>query len=682
MVRRLAAGCSSQAGRVITLPERTLVRCSSLLLVISSAVVTPLAAQAVPDSVPVLQEIVVTADRSPTPLARVVAATTVITGEELRARGVYSIEDALRQVPGAAVVPTGSFGGVGSLFLRGGESDFTKVLIDGVPVNQPGGAFNFGTLTTDNIERIEVVRGPASVLYGSDAVTGVVQIFTRRGTGKVRGEASLQAGTFGTAWGEAGASGGSDQVSYSANLFRFSSDGTYPFNNGYRNTVGSGLVTVHPDSQTDLTLSARLGDNTVHFPTDFAGVPSDSNQRTLQTGTALGLELGRRVSDGAEMRVFLASYNESAGADNAKDSPGDTLGFYASQSQSRLLRRSVDARGIFQPARSLRVTAGAQAEFEDLSEFNRAEFNLGSGATVTEDLPFAAIRRNVGGYAQVGLDLSARSLVNVGMRVDDNQGFGTHFTYRVGVVSAVGGGFRLRGSVGSAFKEPSIRENFANAPFELGNPDLKPEQSGSWEVGAEQSLARQRLTVAVTYFDQRFHNLIQYDGSAPTGHPNYQNVGEATSRGIEFVTELRAARQTTVTASYTWLRTNVEDAGFAAGAGDVFVEGKPLIRRPTHSLRFDGRTRIADRAGVGLAVNYVGERDDVDFRGFPSVRATLGAYVQVDADASVDLLRPRAGRLGFTATGRVENMLDSQYQTVIGFPGRGRTVLVGARIGL
>jgi len=658
------------------------VRCSALFPVLAIVAVTPLAAQDVQDSVPVLQEIVVTADRSPTPLARVVAATTVITGEELRARGVYSLEDALRQVPGAAVVPTGSFGGVGSLFLRGGESDYTKVLIDGVPVNQPGGAFNFGSLSTDNIERIEVVRGPASVLYGSDAVTGVVQIFTRRGTGKVRGEASLQAGTFGTAWGEAGASGGSDQVSYSANLFRFRSDGIYAFNNGYRSTVASGLVTVHPDSQTDLRLSARLGDNTVHFPTDFAGVPSDSNQRTLQSGTTLGLELGRRISAGAEMQVFLASYNESAGADNAKDSPGDTLGFYASTSRSRLLRRSADARGIFQPAPGLRVTAGAQVEFEDLREVNRAEFNFGSGAAVAADPPFAATRRNLGGYTQVVLDLGARSLVNVGMRVDDNQGFGTHFTYRAGVVSAVGGGFRLRGSVGSAFKEPSIRENFANVPFELGNPDLKPEQSRSWEVGAEQSLAAQRLTVAVTYFDQRFRNLIQYDGAAPTGEPNYQNVGQATSRGIEIVAELRPARQTTVTASYTWLRTNVEDAGIAAGAGEVFVEGKQLIRRPAHSLRLDGRTRIAGRTGVGLALNYVGQRDDVDFRSFPSTRVTLGAYVQVDGDVSVDLLREGAGRLGFTATARVENLLDSRYETIIGFPGRGRTILVGGRVGL
>lgn len=175
---------------------------TSLLLL---GLVTVLRAQAVHDSVPALSEIVVTADRSPTPLSKVVSATTVISGDELRERGVYFLEDALKEVPGASVVSTGSYGGVTSLFLRGGESDYVKVLIDGVPVNQPGGSFDFGTLSVDNIDRIEAVRGPVSVLYGSDAVTGVVQIFTRHGAGPFHAEATAQAGSFGTWRGQVGA---------------------------------------------------------------------------------------------------------------------------------------------------------------------------------------------------------------------------------------------------------------------------------------------------------------------------------------------------------------------------------------------------------------------------------------------------------------------------------------------
>src|SRR5206468_8359662 len=144
-----------------------------------------------------LKELVVTATRTPTPPDAVVSSITTISGDDLRARGLHFVQDALREVPGAAVVQVGSFGGVSSLFLRGGESDYVKVLVDGVPVNQSGGAFDWANLTLDNVDRIEVLRGPASVLYGSDAVTGVVQIFTRRGSASSNAFAAVEAGTYG-----------------------------------------------------------------------------------------------------------------------------------------------------------------------------------------------------------------------------------------------------------------------------------------------------------------------------------------------------------------------------------------------------------------------------------------------------------------------------------------------------
>jgi vitamin B12 transporter len=347
----------------------------------------------------------------------------------------------------------------------------------------------------------------------------------------------------------------------------------------------------------------------------------------------------------------------------------------------------MDARGIVRVNQRARVTAGLAAEFQDVREFNRSEFNFGTPASpdtvqVSSDPPFAASRRDVGGYGQAVIDIGARSLLNLGARIDDNQRFRTHFTYRAGAVYALLPGLRLRGSVGSSFKEPSIRQNYAQTAFEVGNPDLKPEQSRSWEVGVEQTLARGTVVLSANYFDQRFRNLIQYNGSAPRGTPTYQNVARATSRGVEVVVDVRPVRHTTVTASYTWLKTRVDDAGFSTGAGEVFVNGKALIRRPTHNARVDGRTRLLDRVGLGVAANYVGRRADVDFRPAASVRTTLPAYVTLDADAALDLLRERSGRVGLTATLRAENLLDRSYETVVGFPGRRRAIFAGLVVGL
>src|SRR2546422_3580842 len=186
-----------------------------------------------------LNPVVVTATRVPVSVDALASAVTVVTGRELELRGIRPVGEALRTVPGAAVVETGSYGGQTSLFLRGGESDYVKVLVDGVPQNQPGGAFDFADLTTDNVDRIEIVRGPASVLYGSDAVTGVIQIFTRTGSGAPRVTAAARAGTYGSAEYETGLAGGGSRASYSVTVSRFRCDGLCPYNNQAREAQGS-----------------------------------------------------------------------------------------------------------------------------------------------------------------------------------------------------------------------------------------------------------------------------------------------------------------------------------------------------------------------------------------------------------------------------------------------------------
>jgi outer membrane receptor protein involved in Fe transport len=232
-----------------------------------------------------LRPVVVTATRVALALPVQTAGVTVLQGADLRARGIVSVAQALREVPGAAVVQSGSTGGVTSLFLRGGESRYTKVLIDGVPANQPGGSFDFAFLTTDNVERIEVVRGPASVLYGSDAMSGVVQVFTRGGRGPASPRLMVRGGTYGTVDAEAGVQGGSARAGYSLDLAHHVTAGLYgdssvvlPAGRGtrtldhtFRNSVASGAVRLAPDAASDVRLAARFSDGRYAFPTDGNG---------------------------------------------------------------------------------------------------------------------------------------------------------------------------------------------------------------------------------------------------------------------------------------------------------------------------------------------------------------------------------------------------------------------------
>src|SRR6185436_6571651 len=215
-----------------------------------------------------------------------------------------------------------------SLFLRGGESDYVQVLVDGVSLNGPGGTFDFGNLTTDNVDRIEVVAGPTSVLYGSDAVAGVVQVFTRRGFGKPQVDAAFKGGTYNSVVMDADLRGGDDRFDYSFGLSRFSSDGSYAFNNQHRNTVASGRVRIAPDSRTDATFTLRHGDANFHYPTDGSGALVDQNQFTFNEATTFGLDAGHFFGRVVEGRVQLAANEVDAGSDDQMDSPADTLGFY------------------------------------------------------------------------------------------------------------------------------------------------------------------------------------------------------------------------------------------------------------------------------------------------------------------------------------------------------------------
>ena len=617
----------------------------------------------------VLRPVVISATRTPIEKHAAPASVTVISGADLRSRGIATVSEALASVPGLAVVQSGSFGATTALFARGGESDYVKVLIDGVPLNNPGGGFDFATLTTDNLDRIEVVRGPASVVYGSDAVAGVVQLFTRRGAGPARGSVELRGGSYGSLDGGATVAGGSSVASYSLGATSRQTDGIHAFNNAYWNRTFSGRVSLASGANT-LDLTGRRIDATYHFPTDGSGYVVDSNAVRRDGRTVLGLSASRRLTSTVNVGLVAAATRLDGGSSNQPDSQGDSTGFYG-RDDSRVERRSVDLRANYQAGAAATLTVGASVEREETHTSTESRFQRFPATTAI----FAAHRTNEAAYAELIATALDRLTLTVSGRYDDNATYGAFVTGRA---SAAWDGLpnaTLRASVGNAFKAPAFDETFSST-FTIGNPGLDPERTTSWETSAEYRIA-DRVAVSATYFDQRFRDLIQYvfgDESTQFRGTN-ENLGAASARGLEV--EARAPRigSFDLAANVTLLRTRVTDAG--NGAFGTFVNGERLLRRPaqTAALTVGYRLAAASRFGVGL--RYAGERDDRDFAN--EVRVTLPAYTLLDLTGELALGSLSAALAPIALTLRLENALDRAYEPTFGFSAAGRTFLIGAR---
>jgi vitamin B12 transporter len=236
---------------------------------------------------------------------------------------------------------------------------------------------------------------------------------------------------------------------------------------------------------------------------------------------------------------------------------------------------------------------------------------------------------------------------------------------------------RIRGSLGRSFKAPTFCEQFCDAPFVVGDSTLRPERSTSWEAGLEQGLADGRVSMWITYFDQRFHDMIVYDGSGAPGEPTYFNGAAARSRGIETGLTTTLGRGVKLSASYTYLMAEATDDGGLPSP--TFAAGERLVRRPRHSAEMSARSRVLDRVTVGGSLNYVGTRDDVDFNQFPAERVELPGYVTVDLATEVEVIRSGPGRPGLSGVVRAENLFNQSYDQVVGFSGRRRGVFGGAK---
>lgn len=630
---------------------------------------TPLAAQAPATSIPDMQ---VTATRGAAALRTVPASVTVIEGEELRARGLTYLLDVLAGVPGATVAQAGSYGAQASLFLRGGESDHAKVLVDGVTMNNPGGLFDFGSLSLENVDRIEIVRGPVSVLYGADAMSGVVQVFTRRGAGGMSGEIEATGGTFGRQDVRGRLAGAGPGFHGSAAFSRFASDGIHDLNNEFADINATVRGGIDGGSRGSVDLTVRYGDALHHYPTDGNGAPVDANQRQRDEDVAARLVAARPLGHGAELSLEAWTHVLRTAARDEQDHAADTTGFALAGTRDAVLsRRGIGLRADWRPAAVLRLSGGVGVEQEEEDQTSVTRSNFGFGIS-DDSAAFRADRVTRHAWVQALASVHPTWHLQLGARLDDNSAFGSFATGRAGVTWEATSAVRLWTAVGTGFKGPTFSELFAASPFEVGNPALDPESSTNVEAGVEVGAGGVR--VAVTAFRQSMRDLIQYVAAAP-GEPTYANLQAARSRGVEATLTVSPNPRLSARAHVTLLRTEVTDTG--ATASVVFTQGEPLLRRPATQA---GVTVIARPGALvtSLAARWVGKREDADFRDFPAQRITLPSYGLVDA--AVELPLGIATGVGATLIGRVENLFDAEYQQVFGFTGRGRTLHAGARL--
>ena len=588
--------------------------------------------------------IVVTAERNPQPLADSPSAVAVITQQQIQAKKPFDLLDVLRLAPGLSFAQSGTRGKSTSVFTRGTNSNQTLVLVDGVRANSPqDGRFDFGQIPVENVERVEIVRGPASALYGSDAIGGVINIITKRGSGPLKPGGSLEFGNRGINRQEINASGAfgkNDENRLSFSGFRLQTDGNFD-NDDYRN-VGASLR-FDRSLSTNKTLSFIGRTSQSKF-----GVPGQRNlsfdpfQRDNSRDTQLSLQF-ENLDGKRRDKIVLGQYDRKLEDDDTRDQTAAA----AAPSRFKNQVQSLDAQTSYDFGRNL-VTAGFEARHESadiLSNF--AFFDSTTNTVQTGGSQYDRSTRTYALFAQDEFKTGKFTLVP-GVRYEDNSQFGNFTSYRVAGAYDVAARTRLKASYGTAFKAPSFDSlYFPN----FGNPNLNPETSRGYDVGVLQKFGAG--TVELTYYNNKINDLIASDPT--TFLP--ANIARAKTHGFELALDqpinrnfrLLVAGNTTATSS----------------------SGSRLLRRPRFNASAD---LLANRGKFEADLGFVaqGERYDSNFvNQFTPVK--YGGYVRTDFTLSYRV-RPQ-----FSVYARVGNLFDRKYEEVAGYPAPRFNVSLGIK---
>jgi vitamin B12 transporter len=613
-------------------------------------------------------EIIVTATRLDSPAKEVASSVTVISSDDLERLKRSLVLDVLRNVPGVSITQNGGPGGAASVFLRGANSEHTLVLLDGVELNDsinPSRSADLAHLYLEDIERIEVLRGPQSPLFGSDALGGIINIITKKGEGRPKLTMVSSGGAYGTFAGQAGVSGSAKKANYSFGLSRFetkgvsAADSTLAGNtekDGYRNLTLSGRVGLRLKENLEVSLTARsIGAKT---DLDNFGGPSGDDPNSVQDYRSFffrseirGLFLKNRW----EQKLAIGVVDSRRTLDN----PVDTAHPLESESglyKGRLLKFDWQNNFFLHPSNTL--TLGIEHETEKGESDYVAQGPWGSSVSF-----FPSKNATMTGiYVQDHLRFADRLFLTAGVRLDHHSQAGEAATYRLAQAYIFkASGTKLRASVGTAFKAPSLYQLYAPGTFfgPIGNVILKPERSLGWDAGVEQPLFGERMRFAATYFHNDFTNLINFDFAL-----GYTNIGKAESKGLEIEVEGRPNRKIFLRVSYT--RLEAEDK----------ITSAPLLRRPGHSLSASFSFSFFEKWRASASFDFVGKREDLDYWSWPSRPVTLSPYSLLNVIISNDV----SSHLQIFC--RLDNILNQRYELVYGYGTLGLSAQIGAKISL
>jgi vitamin B12 transporter len=608
------------------------------------------------DLEPLSASVIVTAQSVPSTAAQTTAPTEVISSETIQQRQAASLPELLQFSTGIAIDRTGPFGGTTSIFLNGGNSNFTKVLVDGTPINPPGSAVDFSSLTTENIEKVEIVRGAESALYGSDAVSGVIQLFTHRGETRVPSFTLFsEGGNFSSARGGADLSGILGKFDYSGAAAYFQTDGQGP-NDYFVNRTLSGNFGYSFSDTNQLHLSLRNN-------TSDAGIPGP----TLQGPPDLYQGYGQQIFSANARWEFLTGSHwhnqlmalESYTSQNSFANQGDTFPYDSLLTFNRV---DINPQSTY-VSRKFLATIGYQYEVEN-----------GGVSFVT---PGHLRRNNQAGYLDFRYMPISRLTLDFGGRVESNESFGTRVTPRVGGSYALhyGKGFfgdtRYRAFYGQGIKEPRFDQTFGTDPCFPGNPNLKPEASKGWTTGIDQKLASDRWEISADYFYTRFYDIVSF-GYYPPPNPgfcgSYFNTDLAIARGMNLTSQYRFRSWLFVNGNYTYDDSRVLQSPNTFDPS--LIPGNHLIRRPVNSGSFGVNINYA-HVNWNFIGYFSGVRTDSNF--IDPTQTNNPGYARFDMAISYQLYR------GLFVTARAINLFDKQYQDALGYPALGRYYLFGLR---